>query len=354
MFLLNRYIGRTVIKATGVIVLIVAGMNLFVSFAREFNNVGDGNYSVWRAMMFVPMNLPYDIYHIFPVIGLIGGIIGLGLLASRSELIVMRTSGVSVFQICWAVMRSALLLVVVVTILGETLAPRLEYLGERMRARAQYSNKAIVTLHGLWMRDHHKFIHVKTVVNRRQLHEVTVYQYSDDLALQYAERAKELRFVEGKWLAFDIAKTEFFPDHTKTTHIAKKTWNLKLDSRLLNLELNEPGDMTLNQLYHYIQYRKSNGLHASVYQLAFWQRIFQPLAVIIMILLAVPFVFGSLRTGTMGWRITVGLVFGLLFYLLDQLIGQLSLVYRLSPILGALFPLILFAGIGVFMMRRVR
>ena len=110
MKILKRHIGLTIIMATALVLLGLIGLQIFVSFINELNEIGSGHYGLWQTLQYVILTLPSNIYSFFPMAGLLGSLIGLGYLASNRELIVMRASGVSLMQIVWAVLRAAILL----------------------------------------------------------------------------------------------------------------------------------------------------------------------------------------------------------------------------------------------------
>jgi lipopolysaccharide export system permease protein len=71
-----------------------------------------------------------------------------------------------------------------------------------------------------------------------------------------------------------------------------------------------------------------------------------------MMLLALSFVFGPLRSVTMGARVLSGVIFGFTFYISNEVFGPMSLVYRLHPAIGALGPSLVFLLITIYLLRR--
>jgi lipopolysaccharide export system permease protein len=148
-------------------------------------------------------------------------------------------------------------------------------------------------------------------------------------------------------------KTTFYNERTKSESFAEAPWDLKLNSNLLSIGLVDPNEMSLTKLAKFSHYLEQNGLQASEYQFNFWQRIFQPLASIVMIFLAIPFVLGALSNSTMGWRIVMGILVGFAFFILNAMLGQLCIVYQIPPLFAALVPPLLFAIIGILLSRQL-
>ena len=122
MRILDHYIRASVIWASCLVVLVLAGIESFIEFIGELPSIGVAQYDILSVFAFVGMQIPTDVYQLFPVAGFIGSLIGLGRLATTSELIVMRAAGVSIARIGWAVVKAALLMLIVVTIMGEWFA----------------------------------------------------------------------------------------------------------------------------------------------------------------------------------------------------------------------------------------
>ena len=135
MRILDYYIRSSVIWATCLVVFVLLGIESFIEFINELSSIGVGKYGVMSVFTYVIMQLPSDVYQFFPVAGFLGGLIGLGRLATTSELIVMRAAGVSITRIAWAVVKAALLMLIVVTIIGEWGAPTWRYHADQFKEK---------------------------------------------------------------------------------------------------------------------------------------------------------------------------------------------------------------------------
>ncbi len=351
--ILDNHIMLIIIYATLLVLLLLVGLQIFISFVGELGNIGNGHYDVFSALLFVVEMLPKNIYNFFPMVGLLGSLLGLGYLASHSELIVMRASGMSLWQISWAVIKAAILMLIVMTVIGEVVAP--------YSARAAITEKKIAesgtpmtnTLQGVWMRKNNNFIHINTVEPGKKLQGVSQYTFDNNHRLISASYAHEAVFQNNSWLLQEIQETLFNGDQVSTEEIPQAVWPININPSLLNISMTDPGEMSLVKLTQLIHFEHSHGLQVSNYMLVLWQRIFQPLATLVMILLAIPFVFGPLRSTSMGSRILIGVVVGFVFYLLNQFFGPLSVVYQIPPILGALTPTFLFSIVAIYLLKKV-
>lgn len=352
MNVLTRYIAQTVITFILLVVLLLLGIQIFIEFTREFPDIGTGYYGIFQVLGYVPLMLPADIYQFFPMAGLLGTIIALGLLASNSELVVMQTSGLSMLQITWIVLRAAIVLTFIMVIIGEVLAPVAERIGTANKMLAISGGQTILTKQGIWIRKDNNYVHIDKILPDNTLSDVTRYQFTNDQKLELASFAKKGIYQNGQWTFLDVSQTNFTDSKVTTTSFNEQEWGFTFKPKLLGLTSIDTDQKSLPEIHSYIKSSRQGGLATGHYEVIFWQRIFQPLSVLVMIMLAVPFVFGPLRTVTMGLRMLAGVITGFGFYIFNQFVGPMSVVYQVPPFLSAILPSLIFGVIAVVMMLR--
>jgi len=352
---IDCYLAKTIISAIFLVVLVLFGIEAFIEFTREFPDLGNGDYGLIQALLYVPMLLPTDIYQLFPMAGLLGCIIGLGLLASNSELIVMRIAGLSIASITLAVLKVALLLSLLMFAFGEVLAPYLQDKAATNKSEAISGGQALLTHRGMWLKNQDNFIHIGKIRSYERIEAITRYSFTSQNKLSLISFAESADYRDGQWIFNNVTQTNFNSeiddDRVTTEQVATQQWGFQLQPRLLSLSSNNLEQKSLPELYRYIQYLKQSKLNYHIYEFNFWLRIFQPLTVMVMIILAIPFIFGPLRTATMGLRILVGTMTGFAFYIFNQFVGPLSAVYQISPFIAASLPTLIFAIVGGIFLR---
>lgn len=353
MNILQKYIAMTILQMIGLVLLALLGLEIFILFISQLNHIGTGNYGIFAAFLYVLLNLPAQLYSLFPMAGMLGMMLALGLLASHSELIVMRAAGMSIQEIARSVMQVVLLLVLLVTVIGETIAPLALHYANQFQQYALTRGEALRTHEGTWLRDGRNFIHINKIISAHELAGLSRYKFDDQQRLIQASYAEHAYYVRPDWRISQIKTTYISPNHTHVESQANATWQLNLNPGVLKNVSSEPEAMSLLQLYQTIMYHRSSETHANVYELSLWQRIFQPLASCVMMFLAIPFIMGPLRGSNMGLRLTIGIVMGFLFYFLNQFFGPLSVVLQLPPFLAAVLPSLLFFILGMILLRRV-
>lgn len=351
MKILQRYLNKTLLETTAIVFLIVAGLEIFILFLGELRDIGHGDYTLFSAFVYVLLDLPTELYMLFPMLGLLGILLGLGVLANHHELIVLRVCGVSVFQINWMVIKIALLMIVIMTLVGEWAAPQLERMADSYKIVKTSNGQMLKTIHGLWMRSQGNFLHIDAIVPPGKLVGITIYEFDKNHRLTKSLFAQSAIYQKSHWLLKNVVESSINERKVVTKNYIEFIFPVRLNPKLLQLSKDEPEDLSLKQLRRYMRFLDENHLKDANYNFAFWNRILQPVATLVMMLLAVPFVFGPLRSTTRGLRILVGILLGFGFYILNQFFGPISVVYQFPPFLAALLPMLIFALVGLFLNR---
>lgn len=354
MKILDSYIAKTVLGSIGLVTLMLVGLQMFILFVDQISDLGRVDYGIGQAAVFVLLQLPYQVYLFFPMASLLGCLIGLGILANHSELVVMRASGMSIGQITWAVLKASVLLIVLVTALGETLVPYLSHYANDYKTAAISGGQTLRTSKGFWLRYGNNFISVSSVLPNNVLNDIYQFRFDDQHHLKMSRFIREAKHTPTGWVAYDVQQTEFNVDQTKAQTFASLPWDVSVKPKILTISSIDPDEMTLRELNRYIREQKRNHQNVHNYQFAFLQRIVQPFTTMVMMILSIPFIFGPLRSTTMGSKLLVGAAVGFGFHILSRFFGPLSTVFQLPPEIAALGPTLIFALLGLYLMRRVR
>ncbi|MGQ3890447.1 LPS export ABC transporter permease LptG [Legionella sp. CNM-4043-24] len=354
MNLLERYIAKTVLSAIALVTLMLAGLQIFILFVNQLDDLGRGDYGIVQAAFYVLLQMPYQVYLFFPLASLLGCLVGLGIMANHRELIVMRAAGMSISQITFAVLKAAVLVIILVTLIGETLVPRMARIASDHKMQAISGGQALRTAGGVWLRYQNDFITVGSVMADDTLENVYQFRFDAKHRMRLARKIDHLTYVDQHWIAYDVAETLLNDEQTLTRQVPQMDWDVSVKPAILGANSNEPDEMTLHELRQYVRVQKRSHQSALNYQLAYWQRLFQPLTTVVMMILAIPFIFGPLRSSTMGSKLLVGATVGFGFHIINQFFGPVSQVYQIPPLLAALGPTLVFALLGAWLMRRVR
>jgi lipopolysaccharide export system permease protein len=348
---LDRYIGKSVLFAILGVLGVILGLASLFAFIDEMGEISD-TYTLMDATSFVLMTAPRRLYDMLPMAALIGCLIGLGALASSSELTIMRAAGVSVGRIVWAVMKPMLVLMVAGLLIGEYVAPVTEAQAQAARSLAQGSGDAQSARHGLWHRQGQEFIHINTVQPDGLLYGVTRYKFDDQRHMLSASFAKQANFKTDYWLLKDVTTTLLHEGRTDTVFAPEERWDIALSPQLLSTVVLPPESLSMSGLYGYAHYLADQGLANGRYWLAFYTKILQPLVTVALVLMAISFIFGPLRSVTLGQRVFTGVLVGFTFRIAQDLLGPSSLVFGFSPLFAVLVPAGVCALAGIWLLRR--
>lgn len=353
MKLLDRHIGITVASSIGLVLLVLLSLDSFFRLVRELNQVGDGNYTYLEMMLYLVLTTPYRLVEFFPIAALLGAITGLGMLASNSELVVMRAAGVSILRIAVSVMKAGLWLIIAVMLLAEYVVPVAEQFAESRRTQMLAEQTALKTDNGFWSRDKRSFLNIRDISPAGEVGDISIYEFDEQHRLRTSTHADKAVYENGQWVLRGITQSDISVEGIKTRSFDGAQWDSILSPALLNIVLIDPLRISIRDLYNYASYLHDNGQDASRYELALWARLFMPVSIGVMLLLAVPFVFGPLRSVSIGQRILVGFLVGLTFFLVNQAFNHLGVVYHIPPLLSAALPAGVFFVLALFMLRRV-
>jgi lipopolysaccharide export system permease protein len=354
MLILDRYIAKSILATTGLVMLAFFGIDFFIQFVEEVGDIGKGDYTLLSSIFYVFLSLPHDVYQLFPMTGLIGGLLGLGLLASNNELVVMRASTMSIVRISRSVITVVLFMIVLVTLIGEGIAPYSQYYANQYKALLKSKGQAVVMRQGVWFRDGEYFIHIGKVLSEKHLENITRYHFNDAHQLLDVSQAATGRYQAEGWHVNNVRQSVLSFSGVQTHYYPNAVWVMGLNPSVLTISQKEIEEMSLMRLFSMMHYRQLNHAEYSAYALSFWQRLLQPFSTCVMILLVIPFIFGPLRTATAGSRLLIGAIVGFGFHLVNKFFGPLSIVYQMPPLIAAVLPTLLFFVLGMYFLSRVR
>ncbi|WP_133468718.1 LPS export ABC transporter permease LptG [Paraglaciecola marina] len=350
--ILDFYIARTLLTTTAMSLSVLVGLSALIKFIEQMRQVGKGSYDMTVAGIYVLLSLPREIEQFFPMATLIGGLIGLGVLASNSELVVMQSAGQSRWNIVNSAMKSALLMVLFVMSIGEWVAPITETKAKEIRTQAISGGSLFASDRTIWAKDGENFVSIDQVLNRDTLIDIKIYEFDDDLVLKQITSAKQAIYKEQQWKLEDVQYTYLEQQKVTYTELEKGVWDSTLTPDKLSVVTVKPEALSIQGLFEYVNYLENSSQDPSRYQLALWRKILQPVSVGVMLLMALSFIFGPLRSVTMGARVILGVLTGFGFFVSNEVFGTLSGVYQFPPFIGAALPSFVFAMYSIYLLRR--
>ncbi len=335
---LDRYIYRTVLFYAALSLAVLMTLGALFVFISQQTDIGVGNYGAGDAIIFTLLNLPEQAFELLPIGAMIGALMGLGELAAGSELVVTRASGVSVWRIAVPVALAGVTLSLAMYAIGEYVAPPLAQLAKRDKTTSKLADVSFAGTGSAWVKDGNLILRVQTGEVDQGFAGVSLFEL-DGNRLRSVKRAQRISVADpGHWRLQNVEITRFGGDQVDSDRLAEQSMNSSVNPDFLALAATDPDLLTLHGLWSYIEHLRRNSLGTAVYEIGFWSRVARIFAVIVVTLLALPFVFGPLRTTGAGARTVIGILLGVVFFLITGMVEKGGQLFGLNPALVGWLP----------------
>ena len=353
MNLLDRYIGLAALRSILLVAFGLTALFSLLEFVDQLHDVGQGNYRVLDALIFVALTAPLRLLRLIPVAMLLGTLFALGNLASDSELIAMQSVGMSRRQIAGSVLKIGVPFVLVLFLIAEFVVPVGERVADAQRMSKMSVGATIENGNGFWAQGNGQYLNVRWVDVKNEPRDVDIYAFNDDGELKSFIHADKARVSSGEaWQLRDVVRTQLVDGEAHTERMAGLSWPSFLKPQQVQLLILPPDSMPPVELFRYIHALKADNQQTARLEQAFWTKVGIPLSMAAMVLVATPFVFGPPRARTGGQRLAIGVAIGILFSLTQQISSLVGLLLDLSPLLAAIAPSLLLIAATQYYTRR--
>ncbi len=352
--ILTQYLTRAIFASTAMVLLVLLALAGLFEFIAELDDTR-GDYQTPQVVLYSLLRLPLLAFEMLPIAALIGSLLALGGLAGNSEIIVMRSAGLSVMRLAGMVGVAGMTMLILTGLLGEFIGPPLDYFARNMRQEARTEQTDDRRGKEAWVRDGPVFLHFERVSTDFDFGSIYLYRFDEFNELKSIARAENSGIDDDdNWVLQNFRETRFEDDGVQVVEASRAIQSFDIDAEVLGISLVKPQSLSGRGLWSYIVYLKRNSLDANRYETELWYRIARTTAVVIMPLLALAFVFGSLRTGGAGARLMIGVVIGLGYHLASEMLANSGQVYSLNPAVSAWLPSGVLLIVTIFALNRVR
>jgi len=336
---LDRYLYRTVLIYALMALAVLVTLGALFLFISQQGDIGVGNYSAGEAFLYTLLNVPQQAFEVLPIAAMIGALMGLGNLASGSELVVTRASGVSVWRIAWPVGLAGLTLALTMYGIGEYVAPPMAQLAKREKTTSKLADVSFAGSSSAWVKDGNLILRGQTGEVDQAFGGVSLFELDGANRLRSVKRAESISVADpGHWRLHNVSTTLFTGDRIESQVVPEITMTSAVNPDFLGLAATDPDLLTLRGLASYIDHLRRNNLGTVPYEIGFWSRVARQFAVIVVTLLALPFVFGPLRTTGAGARTVIGTLLGVVFFLITGMVEKGGQLFGLNPMLVGWLP----------------
>ena len=334
---LARYVALHFGKAGAAVLGLLLVLFSFLALTEALEDVGKGAFTVADAISVVLLTLPARVLDLLPVSALLASVLGLGMLANHSELTAMRAAGIS----SWALMRVqavlALLRTVVVIVLQFVVMPAAERKAQEFRTRTL--EQTAIGGARFWSRRDRHLIRVGSIEFGRVPRDIEIYELDEHERLAREIRAARADVVSAhEWLLHGVEEKVLDSETIRFRRLAQMPWESFLTPAQMATLIAPIHALSPADLWRYLRETRGAGVDTREQQARFWRQVSLPLTLMGMMLLGVPLVLASLRTRSTGLRATIGGGVGIVFYLFEQTVSQLTLILDLNPVGPALLP----------------
>lgn len=351
--ILTQYLMRTILVSTALVLIVLLALAGLFEFIAELDDT-QGDYQTPQAILYTLLRLPNLAFEMLPVAALIGSLLGLGALAGNSEIIVMRSAGLSVMALGRMVAFTGAVLLILTGLLGEFIGPPLDSYARNMRVEARYQQDDQRLGNETWVKDGSVYLHLERVNPNFEFGSLYMYRFEGDKLSSIAVAENAGIDENDDWILENLRETVFEQNGVQVSERSRSIETFDVSSELLGSSLAKPLSLSAREMLSYIAYLKRNDLDATKYETEFWYRIARTLTVLIMPILALAFVFGSLRTGGAGSRLMIGVIIGLAYYLASETLSNSGQVFNLNPLIVSWLPTLALAVITLFALARIR
>ncbi|KFI08682.1 LPS export ABC transporter permease LptG [Massilia sp. BSC265] len=385
MSILQRYFAVNILQAVAFVAVAFLALISFMDLTQELPSVGKGGYEFEHALMYVLLLVPGNVYQVMPVAALIGTIYTMAQFASSSEFTIMRASSMSTRMAASMLFKVGLVLVLVTFIFGELITPRTAPLAERVRLSAKGSAMSAEFRSGMWTKDSihaegvkgpvtgTRFFNVRQIRPDGQLVDVRLYEFDANMRMRALITASSGSYRgNNTWRLAGVTETMFsnsrvlpapgtpvpqgqsiaaaFGQDTAAVSTRKlDTLDLasEITPKILSVSRSDPERMSANELAVYTRHLAENRQETGRFKVAFWKKLIDPLSILVLMALALPFAYLHTRSGGVSLKIFVGIMIGVGFLLLNALFSNLGLLTALPAFLTAAAPSLLFLLLAI-------
>lgn len=351
----GRYVGRSVLIWVLLVALLLVGLYTLIEGLREARDI-TGDYGPWAMLAYLAQTTPSRLYDIFPFAALIGTMLGLGGLAATNELVAMRAAGFDRGHILASVVGVILLCLLLLFLVAESMIPGLEARANAQRDQLRSGQVHLGQYGALWLRDGDMMLRIGYSAwandDQPEFGNMLIYRLASNMQPELLMHADGATHNGNAWQLRGVTRRGVFEESDW-----ERQRRVELDSTLsydlFASAVSKPRMLAIADLLGMIRLLDANNLDTGPYRQALWNRLFYPLNVLAMILIAVPFAFRGGRQGGRGLSIFAGLSLGLMFFVISRLIRGSAMLWPGPLWLLMVLPALFFGTLGLLLLRRL-
>ncbi len=347
-----RYLTSSVFKGSVMVLLTLVSLSLFFSMIQQMENLGQGRFGIVQFSQYILLLAPDMAVKFLPLSVLLGSMLSLGTLASNSELIILHASGLSMKRFVTIVAQAAFILAIFAFSIDNFVVPYSEASAKEIKAASLASRASLQSRRGVWIKDGRNIIFIQQLFPNGNAKNVEIYHLDENDRLIQKTFARKAISKKSGWLLQQVGKTDITEQGVTRHSLKQEYYEGNLSDQLLQSLVIDSRKMSVFDLHSYINFLQENKLNHSAESVSFWRKIYYPITIMVMAIMAIPFVTGSQRNSNTGQRLIIGITLGLSYTVLDNLLIQLGEQMNLPAMLNAFLPTLMFILLTIYLIRR--
>lgn len=348
--ILDRYIAAVILKYSAMVTVVILFLDAFFAFLIQIKRVAkNALYGYLDAVLYIGLQMPSKIVDLSPALVLIGTLLGMGALASNSEINAMRAAGMSKLKIIVSCFKTGAIIGAVLLLFSQFVTPFADVAAKRHIDTSL--GRSVAKVHDFWSKNNDEYIRIASLDSKFNLTGVVIYKIEQG-QLKTQQLVERAHYANGKWHLNQVQTINFAADKISQSNSPQLQRESLIDADIYKTMRKQPQNISLTDLYRYVSYLQSNNLQSANYQRALWKKLIQPFSILVMIFISMPFVFSNQRAGNAGARLVLGIVFGISYYIISELVGNMGMVYNVPAWLATILPVLIFMSFGVLLLLR--
>ena len=351
MKILDTYISKSVLTSSFIVLFALVGIFTFFAFIGDLSDSEGANTKIIDIILTSTLGIPELAYQVMPLAALIGSLLALGGMMEAHELVVIRVAGATKIRVLQVVIKTSVLLMLAALLLGEFVAPLAQ---TKIHELSFKSDRGLGPANNkIWIQDLSAFVSIKAILPDCRMVGVNILELGADGKLSKSIYADEASCSSEGWILKKVKQTDFKGDAYDNSYVESRVWPTELDFNLLGLLGLEPQKLTLKELSLYLRFADEDAGDFQQWSQAFWTRIVHPLSIMLMSFLSFTVALSVSRSSSVGGSVLAGGAIGLVFYVLNELVGNFGLVFNINSALAAVLPSLLVLFLTGWLFRRI-
>lgn len=352
MKIITRYLYKQFFAFFFMSLAIFLVVYMVVEFFGKIDSFLEANVPIGVAVVFFLYKAPFILLQLIPVSVLISVMLMLGLLNKHNEILAMKGSGMSMYNVSYLLVGISIIIGIGSFFLSESIVPVTSFMANDLwnSKVEKKDSKGTYKLSHIWYKGKGTIYQIRAFDPKNNIAEgFTIFFFNKDFTLKKRIDARRAQWVDGSWyLSKGLIQTIKGDGSKESVRFVNRTIQLPETPKNFEHSMTAPEEMSFWELRKYTKKIKEEGYDSTQLQVDLNIKIAFPFICPVLALVGIPL---SLRRkkGGIPFSITIGIGISFLYLLTFGLSRSLSISGVLPPILGAWMANLLFLFLGIYL-----